>query len=192
MEQLLKALQQTTQALKDILAAADNGQPYTSKELHKNFTPDYNAGHEALAAYGTAEGKPERFPNGFDSWMDTHFEVVQHITITLGHEGEDNLARRAQEADGHGGLWQLAEELTDEFEAKWKGEHWGMEREFYDTIEEFLEEKEGALHGTPPAAGGDIPTPEPADTEAPMDRCWKCSKDISRDCTRNDCPHQPF
>lgn len=45
---LLKALKTTTQALKDILSAADNGQPYTPAELEKEFLGDYNAGYEAI------------------------------------------------------------------------------------------------------------------------------------------------
>ncbi len=47
--ELLAALIKAEQALKDIIGAADNGQPYTAKELEENFLPDYNAIHAAIA-----------------------------------------------------------------------------------------------------------------------------------------------
>lgn len=49
------ALQLTTQALKDILNAADNGQPYTRDELQASFQNDYNAGYEELQRQGLPE-----------------------------------------------------------------------------------------------------------------------------------------
>jgi len=49
------ALQLTTQALKDILNAAHNEQPYTWQELEKYFTKDYEAGYEALNEAGIGE-----------------------------------------------------------------------------------------------------------------------------------------
>ena len=43
------------------------------------------------------------------------------------------------EAQGRGGLYELAKELTDKFENKYKGKEW--DGEFFDTINEFLEEE---------------------------------------------------
>ena len=48
------------------------------------------------------------------------------------------MAERHSE-QGHGGLYELAEELTDEFELLNKGRVW--DGEFFDEIEEFLSEK---------------------------------------------------
>jgi hypothetical protein len=48
-------LQLTTQALKDIINAASNGQPYTSDELISRFQNDYSAGAEELERQGIPE-----------------------------------------------------------------------------------------------------------------------------------------
>jgi hypothetical protein len=41
-------MQLVTQALKDILNAAANGEPYTPEELKSRFQNDYNVGYAAL------------------------------------------------------------------------------------------------------------------------------------------------
>jgi len=80
----------------------------------------------------------KHFPNGFASWQETHYEVVQAITIELTADKRGLVAQR-HEAQGHGGLYALAEELTDEFEAIHEGHEW--DGEFFETIEEWLNEK---------------------------------------------------
>jgi hypothetical protein len=42
------------------------------------------------------------------------------------------------EAQGHGGLYELAEELTDKFEAENEGVEWGMDKEYFEEIQNFL------------------------------------------------------
>jgi len=92
----------------------------------------------------------EKFPNGFTNWHETHFEVVQAIGDRLGglnDRNENCIVQAVQYQMGHGGLYELAQELTDKFEKKFKGVEWGIEEkdgevvEFYDTIEEFLEKE---------------------------------------------------
>jgi hypothetical protein len=79
------------------------------------------------------------FPNGFDAWQETHFEVVSFIND---HEHALVIKKKVTE-EGHGGLWNLAEDLTDEFELKYRGHRWGEKtnESWYDTLDKFLEDK---------------------------------------------------
>jgi hypothetical protein len=85
----------------------------------------------------------KEFPNGFASWQETHYEVVAAITneIAYDHYSEfrDDLIRITLREKGHGGLYELANDLTDEFELLNKGREW--DGEFFDEIERFLDEK---------------------------------------------------
>ena len=78
----------------------------------------------------------KHFPNGFASWQETHYEVVQAITIEHIQDKRTGLVAYRHEAQGIGGLYELAEELTDEFEAIHEGHEW--DGEFFETIEEWL------------------------------------------------------
>lgn len=80
-----------------------------------------------------------KFPNGFNSWIETHFEIVEHLTLTS--EDEDSIGYKRREEQGLGGVYELAEELTDEFEQANAGVLW--DGEFLDAIASFLKEKEG-------------------------------------------------
>ncbi|MFZ1704362.1 MAG: hypothetical protein WAT79_08440 [Saprospiraceae bacterium] len=80
------------------------------------------------------------------SFLETHYEVVEFITLHLqkwdGKEIDDSdviLSRRTEQ--GHGGLYELAQEWTEEFETKYSGTEWGITLEYFDTIEEFLNTK---------------------------------------------------
>lgn len=81
-----------------------------------------------------------KFVNGFTNWVETHHEIVDYLTRTRFTEGSMSYER--DQAQGTGGLWELGEDLTNEFEKKYEGKDW--DGEFYDTIEEFLNEKENA------------------------------------------------
>ena len=81
----------------------------------------------------------KNFPNGFSSWQETHYEVVQAITLIW---TQDEPYGIVAQADGHGGLYELAEELTDAFEQEHKDTEWGKIGYFYfETIENWLNEK---------------------------------------------------
>jgi hypothetical protein len=81
----------------------------------------------------------KEFPNGFTSWQETHFEVVQRITQEHLKDEPQGIVKERHEAQGHGGLYELAEELTDEFENLNENRDWNGE--FFDEIDEFLQEK---------------------------------------------------
>lgn len=82
----------------------------------------------------------KHFPNGFDSWMETHYEVVQAITLRLADEDmeEDSALYLRLEEEGTGGMYALSEELTDAFELEYEGAVWGADFDYYDTLENFL------------------------------------------------------
>lgn len=80
------------------------------------------------------------FPNGFESWHETHYEIVVAITMELAHDDDrENLIKKTIREKGHGGLYELASDLTDEFETKNKNREW--DGEFFEEMEAFLNEK---------------------------------------------------
>jgi len=85
----------------------------------------------------------KKFPNGFKSWIGTHYEMVQAITLKLCDEDleEDSALYELLEEEGTEGMYELAEELTDAFEKEYKGAIWGADFDYYVTIEHFLNTK---------------------------------------------------
>lgn len=81
------------------------------------------------------------FVNGFSSWMETHFEIVSVIAVELSKDKEttSETIKKRYEAQGTGGMYELAEELTDEFEKLNEGRAW--DGEFYDEVYDFTKEK---------------------------------------------------
>lgn len=55
MNLITNALRQGTQALKDIINAAGNGEPYNADELAESFSADYDLMVEALQELGATE-----------------------------------------------------------------------------------------------------------------------------------------
>lgn len=84
----------------------------------------------------------QNFPNGFESWHETHFNVVQHLVMTSEKPG--SLAEKTRQAQGTGGLYELAKDLTDQFEEKYKGYEWCAD--YFDKIDEFLSEMEKSIN----------------------------------------------
>ncbi len=87
-----------------------------------------------------------QMPNGFTAWHETHFEIVQGITFDIEKHNEnpgyESTATQRHDVQGHGGLYELAREWTDEFEDKYKGKEWGMdELDYFETVEGFVVEK---------------------------------------------------
>lgn len=79
-----------------------------------------------------------KFPNGFDSWRETHFEIVQAITRAA-QKDDSGIVKDRQMCGGFTELYTLAEELTDEFEDMNAGRQW--DGEFIDEVEDFANEK---------------------------------------------------
>ena len=85
------------------------------------------------------ETTEKQFPNGFDSWQETHYEVVAEITRIVEADEPFGLVSETLSTQGTGGLYELAKELTDEFEKLHAGREW--DGEFFDEIWEFLSTK---------------------------------------------------
>jgi hypothetical protein len=75
--------------------------------------------------------------NGIPSWLETHFEVIYAITSYL--ETAGSTPYRIRQQKGIGGLYELAEDLADEFERLNMGRHWNGE--FFEAIDCFLYER---------------------------------------------------
>lgn len=80
-----------------------------------------------------------KFPNGFESWQETHFEIVSFINNLLKSEPIHNLLQEIVKNEGTGGFYNLAKDLTDEFELK--HQDYFFDGDFFDIIDEFLNEK---------------------------------------------------
>lgn len=125
---------------------------YTVEELFDIDKTDQHDVEVLLVSELTADqrgflGLPKEGPSvnatNWVSWKETHYEVCAAIerVLRVNIPSSKSIVIKRQETQGHTGLYELAEELTNEFEAKYKGTEWGMELEFYDEIEKFLEEK---------------------------------------------------
>jgi hypothetical protein len=81
-----------------------------------------------------------QFPNGFESWAETHFEMVTYISQC---DDETGAIGFASIMGGMGGLYDLAQEWTTEFEQKHQGVEWGKDddTQYFDTLDEFLNQK---------------------------------------------------
>lgn len=82
------------------------------------------------------------FTNGFSSWIETFYEMTQAITMEISKDVPTGTVNERHEAQGHGGLYELSEELTDKFELKYKDVEWGsVELEWWDAIDAFVKEE---------------------------------------------------
>ena len=76
----------------------------------------------------------KHFPNGFEDWSETHFEVVNLITMAI---SEDNpFILKEYENGGVGRMYELANDWTDEFEKQNEGKEW--DGDWFEAIEDFM------------------------------------------------------
>lgn len=74
-----------------------------------------------------------------ESWLLVFFEVSSFIGLIHNNgNGDDNIINKQ---DGAEGRFILAKKWTNEFEEKYKNEDWGIDIDYYDTLDEFLENK---------------------------------------------------
>lgn len=77
-----------------------------------------------------------KFPNGFTSWYETHHEVVSFLTLEYERDSVTSKVAEFLERNGTGGMYELAEELTNKFESLHEGREW--DGEFFEELEYFL------------------------------------------------------
>lgn len=85
------------------------------------------------------------FPNGFESWQKTHFEVVEVLCYFRDLEQEKQPKSFAEMIDRSGtdSLYRIAKELTDKFES----EHPSLSADtnLFDEIEDFFVSQKDAI-----------------------------------------------
>lgn len=91
----------------------------------------------------------ENFTNGFVSWTETYFMIVEFIVLERTKFVDDVMNKNNYFTDeikqiyasqGTTGLWELAVNWTNEFEKTYENEDW-EERDFYETVDAFCETK---------------------------------------------------
>ena len=78
------------------------------------------------------------FPNGFDSWQKTHFEVVE-VLVYIRSLDSDKIPKgfsNALDQTASQELYTLALQLTNKYEEQTKGVE--RKRSLFDEIEEFV------------------------------------------------------
>ena len=78
------------------------------------------------------------FPNGFDSWQKTHFEVVE-VLVYIRNLEEGKRPKSFSEAldqSASNGLYKLALDLTNKYEEQTQGKE--RKRSLFDEIEDFV------------------------------------------------------
>jgi len=89
----------------------------------------------------------QEFTNGFDSWLETFFQLstmIQHdYDANWNNSDIITQVKLTQDAHGHFGLCDLAKEWTNEFEKQFEGEDWA-DATWFDEIEAFFELKNKA------------------------------------------------
>lgn len=109
------------------------------RELSEQMSLAYIRMSQYIGTY--TEDIAERFPvfpNGFTQWHETHYEVVCHLSILTDLVG--SMSYDMIHSQGSGGLYELAETLTKEFEEKFKGALW--DGDFFDVFTDWIEAKE--------------------------------------------------
>lgn len=78
------------------------------------------------------------FPNGFESWQKTHFEIVEALCYLRDLEEEEKSKNFADLVDRSASeeMYQLARTLTNKFEEQTKSRK--REQSLFDEIEEFV------------------------------------------------------
>jgi hypothetical protein len=96
-----------------------------------------NLGKEYEKILAAAKDKP----NGLESWIETFYEIVDHLATTSNPDA--SMANKVRERGGRTAQYVLAGELTDEFEKRYPVRYWDG-HDYFETIDAFLAEKEAA------------------------------------------------
>lgn len=88
---------------------------------------------------------PPPTPTDLTDYLETHYEISTYLALTEDSPG--TLAQVTRENRGIGGLYELAKALTDEFTERHAGKLWGCDDDYFDTLAEFMREKEATPTG---------------------------------------------
>lgn len=74
-----------------------------------------------------------------EEYLETYFEITMRITRSLADSRKPDFVTKRYDKQGRGGVWELAKELTDEFQEIHKDKEW--DGEFFDELDLFWEKK---------------------------------------------------
>ena len=80
----------------------------------------------------------KRFQNSIENYLETYYEIVQAITIEHIKDSPKGKVKDIYDSEGRGGLYVLANQLTNKFENMYKNVNWGDELDWFDTIDIFI------------------------------------------------------
>ena len=123
------------QALKILLTVRDSNLKGRNNSVKSEAISDIDKELQKMA--DVADKFVELFPNGFDSWQETHFEIVSYLSNTSSKP--ISVAYEHYEYGGTTALYRLAKLWTDEFEQEYKGRIW--DGDFFNVIQSWLEAK---------------------------------------------------
>lgn len=85
-------------------------------------------------------------PNGFESYLETHYEIVTHLELSAHLEGSTINIRLGK--DGRGRMYELAQFLTTKFEQNYDKNRWAHDGgfiQFVETIHVFLNNEDSYI-----------------------------------------------
>jgi hypothetical protein len=100
--------------------------------------PTLIRGEASYTSTETMYTTEKQFPNGFASWHETHFEIVQAIASEYKKDEPRGKVKEMLDTQGYCGLYELAQKLTDTFEWLFLGAEWGAELDWSDQINAFI------------------------------------------------------
>jgi hypothetical protein len=74
-----------------------------------------------------------------EEYLETYFEIAMRIADSLANYRQPDFVTKRYDNQGRGGVWELAKELTDEFQEIHKDKEW--DGEFFDELDLFWEKK---------------------------------------------------
>lgn len=131
--------------IKDVISEDIPDDEEELQEMIEEYIADVQAIHEQQFSTAIPITKEEYYAltkekKPIDSdYLETHFEVVRRLTMEEHIVGKSNLVFNTLEEKGIGGLYELAEDLTNEFQLKNQDRVW--DGEFFEEIDKFLDEK---------------------------------------------------
>lgn len=79
-----------------------------------------------------------------EEYLEVHYDIVEftseHLTAWKGDDAWSIILKRYEER-GRGGMYELSKEWTDIFMQDYENIEWGVDLEYYDTIEDFCQTK---------------------------------------------------
>lgn len=110
-----------------------------TKDIHNNMNAMRYKDGLRTGIQTLKESSGNRIEKDTD-WIETHHEIVNLITIQFFNDIECGVVFKTQQERGQGGIYELAEDWTNEFQEKYKDEIWG-EVEYLPTIKAFFNAK---------------------------------------------------